>query len=98
MSGLAEKRVRIDGRWNRRGKDIMGYSLKSALSQFTETEIAAARRLSAHAGFEWDTVGTDPRVFGWRFLKAAHIVLRGTPPMTASEWEALNLNETRHAE
>jgi hypothetical protein len=59
------------------GEDCMGYPLQSCLGLFTDTEIAAAKRLAAAHGFKWDPVGTDPRVMGWRFLRDAKIVLAG---------------------
>lgn len=73
--------VRTDSRWPKRGRDCMGYALAPVLGLFTDEEIAAARRLSADKGYEWDTVGTDPRVTGKRFLNAAAIVLRGRCPV-----------------
>jgi hypothetical protein len=73
-------KVRTDGRFNRRGVDCMGYKLAPVLGLFSEQEIAAARRLSKAAEYLWDTVGTDPLVTGWRFLRSAAICLRGWSP------------------
>lgn len=58
-----------------RTRDVMGYKLAPVFELFTKHEIAAAKRLSKARGYEWDTVGTDPRVTGWRFLRDAKIVL-----------------------
>lgn len=58
-----------------RTRDCMGYRLKPVMDLFTKDEIAAAKRLSKARGYQWDTVGTDPRVTGWRFLRDAKIVL-----------------------
>lgn len=55
--------------------DVMGYQLKPVFDLFTKEEIAAAKRLSRASGYQWDAVGTDPRVTGWRFLRSAKIVL-----------------------
>lgn len=60
-----------------RTRDIMGYHLKPVFDLFTTDEIRAARRLSKAHGYEWDTIGTDPRVYGWRFLRDAKIALGG---------------------
>jgi len=58
-------------------RDIMGYKLKPVFDLFTKEEIKAARRLSKAHGYQWDTVGTDPRVMGWRFLRDAKIAISG---------------------
>lgn len=55
--------------------DCMGYRLAPVFALFTKEEIRAAKRLSKARGYQWDTVGTDPRVTGWRFLRDAKIVL-----------------------
>lgn len=55
--------------------DVMGYRLKPVFDLFTKDEIAAAKRLSKARGYQWDTVGTDPRVTGWRLLRDAKIAL-----------------------
>lgn len=60
-----------------RTRDIMGYKLQPVFDLFTKEEIRAAKRLSKARGYQWDTVGTDPRVYGWRFLRDAKIVLSG---------------------
>jgi hypothetical protein len=57
--------------------DVMGYRLAPVFALFTKDEIKAAKRLSKARGYQWDTVGTDPRVTGWRFLRDAKIVLAG---------------------
>jgi hypothetical protein len=57
--------------------DVMGYKLAPVFSLFSKDEIKAAKRLSKARGYQWDTVGTDPRVTGWRFLRDAKIVLSG---------------------
>ena len=59
----------------RRGEDVMGYKLAPVFALFSKAELAAAKRLAAAAGYQWDCVGTDPRVTGWRFLRSAKIVL-----------------------
>lgn len=56
--------------------DMMGYRLAPVMALFTKEEIRAAKRL-AKARYEWDVVGTDPRVYGWRFLRDAKICLSG---------------------
>jgi hypothetical protein len=58
-----------------RTRDCMGYKLAPVFALFTRDEIRAAKRLSKARGYLWDTVGTDPRVTGWRFLRDAKIVL-----------------------
>lgn len=57
--------------------DVMGYKLAPVFQLFSRDEIKAAKRLSKARGYQWDTVGTDPRVTGWRFLRDAKIVLSG---------------------
>lgn len=57
--------------------DCMGYRLKPVFDLFTKEEIQAAKRLSKARGYQWDTVQTDPRVTGWRFLRDAKICLSG---------------------
>lgn len=56
-------------------KDVMGYPLSTFLAHFTPEEIRAAKAMSALAGYEWDCVGTDPRVTGRRFLDRARVAL-----------------------
>lgn len=58
-----------------RALDVMGYRLAPVRALFTADEWKAAKRLAKAAGYEWDCVGTDPRVTGWRFLRSARIVL-----------------------
>ena len=55
--------------------DCMGYRLKPVMDLFTKEEIAAAKRLAKARGYKFDVVGTDPRVYGWQFLRDAKIVL-----------------------
>lgn len=57
--------------------DCMGYRLKPVFDLFTPEERRAAKRISKALGYQWDTVGTDPRVTGWRFLRYAKIALSG---------------------
>lgn len=54
----------------------MGYALAPVLSLYTADEIKAARLLALHEGYQWDCVGTDPRVTGRRFLRAVAIAMR----------------------
>lgn len=65
-----------DEREKAAGQDIMGYDLAPFLAHFTAKEIAAAKAMSALAGYKWDCVGVDPRVHGRRFLDAAKVGLR----------------------
>ncbi len=58
-----------------RALDVMGYRLAPVMALFTKEEIGAAKRLAKASGYQWDCVGTDPRVTGWRFLRSAKIVL-----------------------
>lgn len=63
-----------------RSRDVMGYRLAPVMALFTKDELAAAKRLAKATGYQWDCVGTDPRVTGWRFLRYAKIVLAGKDP------------------
>lgn len=63
-----------------RALDVMGYRLAPVFALFSKEEIAAAKRLAKAHGYQWDCVGTDPRVTGWRFLRNAKIVLSKTDP------------------
>ena len=63
-------RVAID----RKGKDCMGYSLRTQLKGYTDLDIEAARVLAKDAGYQWDCVYEDPAVTGKRFLQSAKLV------------------------
>lgn len=65
-------------------EDIMGYPLSSFLAHFTPAEIAAAKAMSAVAGYAWDAVGTDPRVTGRKFLDFAKVALRAAAEIEES--------------
>lgn len=56
-------------------KDVMGYPLSQFLAHFTPAEIRAAKAMAAMKGYEWDCVGTDPRVTGRPFLDYARVAL-----------------------
>lgn len=70
--GLRDQR---NDREKKAGQDVMGYPVAPFLANFTAEEIRAARAMSALHGYEWDCVGTDPRVTGRRFLDRAKIAL-----------------------
>jgi hypothetical protein len=63
-----------------RTHDTNGREIAQILAQFSEDEVAAARRLAKLHGCRIDVVGDNPAGHGWGYLRDAAVALGNTDP------------------